>query len=93
MVTRLSELSTPLHSFITCTELGTKDSLATLFTMDVVSHARDIPYWTLLDMKRSLSACHSLFRKQQPTWDQLYLLQVMTYGDLQKGYKLNDEML
>ena len=60
--------------------------------MDAVTHARDLPYWTLDNMKQSVGACHKLFSKQQPVWDELYMLQIMTYGDLQKGYSKNDEM-
>jgi len=60
--------------------------------MDIVSHARGLPYWTLKNMKKSVRACHKLFSKRQPMWDELYMLQIMTYRDLQKGYSKNDEM-
>jgi len=60
--------------------------------MDIVSHARGLPYWTLKNMQQAIRACHRLFSKRQPVWDELYMLQIMTYGDLQKGYSKNDEM-
>ena len=54
--------------------------------MSVVPPARNLPYWPLDNMKQSLGAGHKLFSKQQPIWDELYMLKIMTYGDLQKGY-------
>ena len=54
--------------------------------MSRVVHARNIPYWTLKNMQQAIRACHKLFSKQQPMWDELYMLQIMTYRDLQKGY-------
>ena len=60
--------------------------------MSRISHARHIPYWTLKNMKQAIRACHKLFSKQQPMWDELYMLKVMSYRDLQRGYSKNDEM-
>ena len=54
---------------------------------DRISHARMIPYWTLKDMKQAIKSCHNLWNKQQPMFDELYMLGVMTYGQLQKNYK------
>ena len=54
---------------------------------DRVSHARFIPYWTLEEMKLSVKACHNLCDKQQPMFDELYMLGVMTYGELQRTYE------
>ena len=54
--------------------------------MDRVSHARDIPYWELMNMKRAIKSCHYLFEKARPSWDELYMLKVMSYGQLQRGY-------
>ena len=61
--------------------------------MSRVSHARKIPYWELVFMKQALNACHLLFDKKQIMWDELYLLKVMSYGQLQKGYTSNEGML
>ena len=58
---------------------------------DRVSHARLLPYWTLECMKQALIACHVLSDKQQPTWDELYMLVIMTYGQLQENYKQGDK--
>jgi len=60
--------------------------------MDIVSHARDLPYWTLKDMKQAISNCHDLFDKQQPAWDKLYMLKIMSYRELQRGYSGNDNV-
>ena len=54
---------------------------------DRVSPARFIPYWTLEEMKLSIKACHNLCDKQQPMFDELYMLGVMTYGELQRTYE------
>ena len=59
--------------------------------MDVISHAKNIPYWTLKNMELAVFACHKLFAKKQPTWDQLYMLQIMSYRDLQRGYARDDQ--
>lgn len=53
---------------------------------DIISHAREIPYWELKGMRSALDACHQLYNKVNPTWDQLYMLRVMSYGQLQRGY-------
>ena len=55
--------------------------------MSKVTHARMIPYWTLKNMKHAIKSCHNLWNKQQPMFDELYMLGVMTYGQLQKNYK------
>jgi hypothetical protein len=47
---------------------------------DRISHARFIPYWTLKDMNHAIKSCHNLWNKQQPMFDELYMLGVLTYG-------------
>ena len=49
-----------------------------------------IPYWTLENMKQAIKSCHTLFDKQQPMWDELYMLGIITYGKLQKTYRKNN---
>ena len=44
---------------------------------DRVSHARFIPYWTLKDMNHAIKSCHNLWNKQQPMFDELYMLFVL----------------
>jgi hypothetical protein len=54
--------------------------------MSKIIHARDVPYWELKDMKKAVKACHYLFEKTHPAWDELYMLKIMSYGQLQRGY-------
>ena len=58
--------------------------------MSKIIHARMIPYWTLENMKQAIKSCHALFDKQQPMWDELYMLGIITYGKLQKTYRKNN---
>ena len=38
-------------------------------------------------MEKSVEACHNLFGTEKPMYDQLYMLQVLPYGTLQREYK------
>ena len=50
----------------------------------IVSYARDIPYYSFLEMKESIKRAHRLFKKKNTVWDQLYMLKIINYGQLQK---------
>jgi|TARA_R100001082_G_scaffold8497_1_gene5004 hypothetical protein len=52
-----------------------------------VTHARNIPYYELEEMKNSVKRCHNLFRKKLPMYDTMYLLKIMDYGQLQRNYR------
>ena len=56
----------------------------------IVSYARDIPYYSFLEMRTSIKRAHRLFKKKNTVWDQLYMLKIINYGELQKGYKRED---
>ena len=56
----------------------------------IVSYARDIPYYSSLEMKESIKRAHRLFKKKNTVWDQLYMLKIINYGELQRGYKRED---
>ena len=56
----------------------------------IVSYARDIPYYSFLEMKESIKRAHRLFKKKNTVWDQLYMLKIINYGELQRGYKRED---
>ena len=56
----------------------------------IVSYARDIPYYSFLEMKEAIKRAHRLFKKKNVIWDDLYMLKIINYGDLQKSYKSED---
>ena len=56
----------------------------------IVSYARDIPYYSFLEMKEAIKRAHRLFKKKNTVWDQLYMLKIINYGELQKSYKSED---
>ena len=53
----------------------------------IVSYARDIPHYTFLEMKESVQRAHQLFKKKNVIWDDLYMLKIINYRELQKSYK------
>ena len=53
----------------------------------IVSYARDIPQYTFLEMKESVKRAHRLFKKKNVIWDDLYMLKIINYRELQKSYK------
>ena len=53
----------------------------------IVSYARNIPYYSFLEMKESIKRAHQLFKKKNMVWDQLYMLKIINYGELQNSYK------
>ena len=57
--------------------------------MSRVSSAIGTPYWELTFMQQAVKACHTLFNNVQPMWDDLYMLKVMSYRQLQRGYHIN----
>ena len=52
-----------------------------------VSNARDLPYYTLQEMKKSVGRCHILWGRQLPAYDTMYYLNILDYGQLQRMYK------
>ena len=52
-----------------------------------VKYARGLSYYDQLLMEEMIEACHKLFERKLPTWDQMYMLEVLSYGELQKIYK------
>ena len=53
----------------------------------IVSYARDIPHYTFLEMKEAVKRAHRLFKKKNVIWDDLYMLKIINYRELQKSYK------
>ena len=53
----------------------------------IVSYARDIPHYTFLEMEESIKRAHLLFKKKNVIWDDLYMLKIINYRELQKSYK------
>ena len=51
------------------------------------SHARDIGYYTLEEMKKSVRRCHEMYGKTMMMNDLMYMLQIIDFGELQRLYK------
>jgi hypothetical protein len=60
-----------------------------------ISYARGLGYYELEAMKESVAACQRLFNQGNPLansmWDTMYMLQVISYGELQRHYKKTGE--
>ena len=54
---------------------------------DRILYARNLGYYKHKRMERAVRACHRLFGVKKPIYDELYMLQVLPYGKLQKEYK------
>ena len=54
---------------------------------DRIIYARNLGYYVRESMEKSVEACHRLFGIEKPMYDQLYMLQALPYGKLQKEYK------
>jgi len=53
----------------------------------VVSYTRDVSYYTLCGMKDMIKCTHKLYNLKVDMFDQLYLLKIIDYGELQRSYK------
>tara|TARA_R110002020_G_scaffold17194_1_gene60660 strand:- start:13884 stop:14087 length:204 start_codon:yes stop_codon:yes gene_type:complete len=54
---------------------------------EMITHARDLSYYTLKEMETSIERAQKLWNKKLPVFDKLYLLNIIEYGDLQRYYK------
>ena len=54
---------------------------------DRILYARNLGYYKHKKMERAVRACHRLFGVKKPIYDELYMLQVLPYGKLQREYK------
>ena len=52
-----------------------------------VKYARGLSHHDHLLMEELIEACHKLFGRKLPSWDQMYMLKVLSYGELQRIYK------
>ena len=52
-----------------------------------LSYAKDIPYYTLQEMKQYVENAHKLFQRELDMFDTMYYLNLITYGELQRSYK------
>ncbi len=51
------------------------------------SHAAEIGYYTLEEMKKSVRRCHKLYGKIMMMNDLMYMLQMIDFSELQRLYK------
>ena len=56
----------------------------------IVSYAKNLPYYSFLEMKEAVKRAHRLFKNKNIVWDQLYMLKIINYRELQKSYKGED---
>ncbi len=57
------------------------------YLYDNILYARKLAYHMKCDMENSIEACHRLFGTEKPMYDQLYMMDALPYGNLQKEYK------
>lgn len=50
-------------------------------------YARDITHSQHVLMEELLEACYKLYKRHLPLWDQMYMLKVISYGELQGVYR------
>ena len=62
-----------------------------MYEFTVLSYARNLSHYDLMLMEDLIEACHKLYKKRLPLWDQMYMLKVINYGELQRAYR-NKEM-
>ena len=51
------------------------------------SHAAEIGYYTLEEMKKSVRRCHKLYGKIMMMNDLMYMLEMIDFSELQRLYK------
>ena len=51
------------------------------------SHAAEIGYYTLEEMKKAGRRCHKLYGKRMMMNDLMYMLQIINFGELQRLYR------
>ena len=61
--------------------------MSKMYEFTVVAYSRDITHYDKILMEELIEACHTLFERCLPTWDQMYMLKVLSYGELQRIYK------
>jgi|TARA_R110002073_G_scaffold26468_7_gene86718 hypothetical protein len=52
-----------------------------------LTHARDLPYYDLYEMELAVDRAHKLWNKKIPMFDTMYMLNILSYGELQRIYK------
>ena len=52
-----------------------------------IAYARGMSHYDQILMEDLVKACHRLFKRYLPLWDQMYMLKVLSYGELQRQYK------
>ena len=52
-----------------------------------IQYSRGTSYYKLKAKYESLSNAHRLYKRQIELWDRFYLLDVITYGELQRNYR------
>lgn len=53
-----------------------------------IAYSRNITQSQQILMEELIEACQKLFKRcPLPMWDQLYMLEVISYGELQQKYK------
>lgn len=71
--------------------MNTREGGNKRYEYTILAYARDVTHSQQMLMEDLIEACHKLYKKRLPLWDQMYMLKVINYGELQKAYR-NKEM-
>jgi hypothetical protein len=71
--------------------MNTREGGNKRYEYTVLAYARDVTHSQQMLMEDLIEACHKLYKKRLPLWDQMYMLKVVNYGELQRAYR-NKEM-
>ena len=58
-----------------------------MYEYTTLAYARDITHSQHVLMEELIEACHKLYKRHLPLWDQMYMLKVISYGELQRAYR------
>ena len=67
--------------------MNTREGGNKRYEYTVLAYARDVTHSQQMLMEDLIEACHKLYKKRLPLWDQMYMLKVINYGELQKAYR------
>ena len=71
--------------------MNTREGGNKRYEYTVLAYARDVTHSQQMLMEDLIEACHKLYKKRLPLWDQMYMLKAINYGELQRAYR-NKEM-
>ena len=67
--------------------MNTREGGNKRYEYTVLAYARDVTHSQQMLMEDLIEACHKLYKKRLPLWDQMYMLKAINYGELQRAYR------